>query len=71
MKNLFNRLKPEFLEKLEIEKEVFPSTLDSLFIELKEVTNWIDLSYSAICILTVHLGLRDYSPSSINEIFND
>ena len=70
MKNLFNRLKPEYLERLEIEREVFSATLDSLFIELKKVTNWIDLSYSSICILKVHLDLRDYSPSSIDEIFN-
>ena len=71
MKNLFSRLKPEYLERLEIEREVFLATLDSLFIELKKVTNWIDLSYSSICILKVHLDLPDYSPNSIDEIFND
>ena len=71
MKNLFNRLKPEFLERLEIEQKIFESTINQLFIDLKKNKYWFDLSYSTICTLKVHLYLSDYSPSSIDNLFEE
>lgn len=71
MKTLFERLKPEVLERLEIERAVFPSTINDLYIDLKNTNNWLDLKYQFICILKVHLDLEDYSPSKIDELFKE
>jgi hypothetical protein len=71
MKTLFKRLKPEVLERLEIERQVFPSTINDLYIDLQNNNNWLDLKYQFICILKVHLDLEDYSPSKIDELFNE
>jgi hypothetical protein len=71
MKTLFERLKPKVLERLEFENIVFHSTINALYIELQNTYNWLDLKYQSICILKVHLDLEDYSPSKINELFNE
>ena len=71
MKTLFERLKPEVLERLESENILFPSTIKSLCIDLQNNNNWLDLKYQSICILKMHSHLEDYSPSKINELFNE
>lgn len=70
MTNLFNRLKPEVLELLLIEQLAFPSTINQLLKQLESNNSWLDLTYGNICTLKVHLDLKDYSPDSIDKLFN-
>ena len=44
MKTLFEELKPGFLEKLQQETELYPSTTERTILELKENISWLHLS---------------------------
>lgn len=71
MKNLFERLKPEHLQKLESFKSQYEITIDILFNSLKKNKFFTGLSYGSICSLNYFLGLKDYSPTSIHNLFDN
>jgi hypothetical protein len=68
---LFEKLKDEHVITLHQVWHEYPSTIDALFDELNGKYYWIELSYKSICMLKSELGLKDYSPVSISEIFTD
>ena len=71
MKNLFERLKPEHIEKLEKEEIKYQLLVKNLKNELKLNTFWADLTYSCIFTLLSHLDIYDYSPSTIQNLFDN
>lgn len=68
--NLLERLSPEHLEMLKAEEERFPTTIKNLRTELANTNHWIDLTYQGIHTLALHLDLKDYSPSTISNLFD-
>ena len=71
MKNLFERLKPEHIQKLKDKESLYPKTIPFLFSELEKNTFWADLTYSCIFTLLTHLNLYDYSPTTIQNLFEN
>ena len=71
MKNLFERLKPEYLEMLKNAETLYPSSIPSLFFALKSNHFWCDLSYHCIFSLLNHLDIYDYSPTTIINLFEN
>ena len=71
MRNLLDRLKPEHIKKLKEAENLYPSTIPSLFMELKSNNFWCDLTYSWAFVLVTHLDLYDYSPTTIQNLFTD
>jgi hypothetical protein len=68
---LINRLSPEHLLMLKAEEINYPETTKRLIEELSNTTHWVDLKYSTICKLVFNLGIKDYSPSTIDKIFDN
>ena len=68
--NLLDRLSPEHLEVLKTDEERFPNTMKMLMTELANTNHWIDLTYQSIHTLYLHLELQDYSPTSVEKIFD-
>ena len=68
--NLLERLSPEHLEVLKAEEKKFPNSIKNLRTELANNNHWIDLTYQSIHTLYLHLNLKDYSPTSINNLFD-
>jgi hypothetical protein len=54
MKTLFDRLNPEVLEKLIIQQELFPNTMEKLFTDLQEKKFISDLLYDTILSIGSH-----------------
>lgn len=54
MKTLFERLKPEVIEKLIIQEEQFPNTMEKLFTNLQENKFISDLKYDTILSIGSH-----------------
>ena len=54
MKTLFERLKPEVIEKLIIQEELFPNTMEKLFTDLQEKKFISDLLYDTILSIGSH-----------------
>jgi len=71
MKTLLDRLKDEHVIVLHHIGKDFPYTINAVFYALKENTRWTDLTYEMICILNNNLELKDYSPTTISNLFND
>ena len=71
MRNLFERLKPEHLEKLNEIGHLYPATKIVLFSALKSNNFWSDLTYSCIFTLLNYLDIYDYSPHTIQSIFDN
>ena len=71
MSNLLQRLKPEYLDKLEDEAKDFPSIVGYIYKQLELNTRWVDLSYGFVCELLRHLRVKDYSPSAVANLFED
>jgi len=71
MRNLFERLKPEHIQKLKEAQTEYPGTIPSLFLELKSNNFWCDLTYSWAFLLVSHLDLYDYSPETIENLFQN
>jgi len=71
MKNLFERLKPEYLEIFEDVEFLYP--LSTKYLKEELITNyyWFDLKYSNVVALLNYLRKFDYSPSTIESIFNN
>lgn len=70
MRNLFERLKPEHLQRLKDVEFIYPSTIPIIIQNLELNNFWSDLSYDCIFTLLNHLGIFDYSPSTIESIFD-
>ena len=71
MRNLFERLKPEHIEKLKSLEYLYPSTIPIIIQNLELNNFWSDLSYECIFTLLNHLGIFDYSPTAIERLFNN
>jgi hypothetical protein len=71
MRNLFERLKPEHIQKLEEAQTLYPATIPNLFLELELNTFWADLTYSCVFTLVSYLDLYDYSPCAIENLFDN
>lgn len=71
MRNLFERLKPEHLKKLNEIGDLYPATKIGLISALELNNFWADLSYSNIFALISHLDLYDYSPHTIESLFEN
>lgn len=69
--NLLERLSPEHLEMLKAEEQKFPFTIKNLIAELESNTHFLDLTYQTILKLFLHLGLKDYSVSSVEKLFDN
>ena len=68
--NLLDRLSPEHLDRLKTDEARFPNTMKMLIKELANTNHWIDLTYQSIHTLYLHLELQDYSPTSVEKIFD-
>ena len=68
--SLLERMSQEHLEMLKVEEQRFPTTIKNLRSELANNTHWIELSYQSIHTLYLHLDLKDYSPSTISNLFD-
>jgi len=71
MRNLFERLKPEHIEKLKEAQTLYPSTIPNIFLELELNTFWVGLTYSCVFTLLSYLDIYDYSPSTIESLFEN
>lgn len=69
--SLYYRLNPTHLEYLLSTEPSFPFTISCVLDELREKSNWGSLSYETISQLVVFLKLPDYSPSTIDSLFNN
>ena len=68
--NLLERLRPEHLEMLKVEEQRFTTTIKNLRTELSNNTHWIELTYQSVHTLALHLDLKDYSPSTLSNLFD-
>jgi DNA-binding PadR family transcriptional regulator len=68
--NLLERLSPKHLLMIKAEEVNYPETIQRVIKELSNTTHWVDLKYSTIYTLLFNLKIYDYSPSTINKIFD-
>ena len=68
--SLYYRLNPVHLEYLLSTEPSFPYTIGGVLDELRTETNWTRLSYDSVCNLHNFLSLSDYSPTTIDKLFN-
>ena len=71
MKNLYDRLSPENQDKLKQELKLYPKSVQSVIDDLNKNEYWLDLTYDKITMLVTYLNLKDYSPVTINKLFNN
>lgn len=71
MRNLFNRLTLEHQERLEELCEEYPNTVSYIKYELINNLYWSELKYNTAITLVIFLDLYDYSPSTIENLFNN
>ena len=66
----YYRLNPTHLEYLLSTEPSFPFTIGGVLDELRTEVNWVRLSYDSVCNLVNFLSLSDYSPTTIDKLFN-
>ena len=71
MRNLLERLKPEYLKIISDEEVKYPFSTMQVQNELLGTNHWVDLKYSTIFYLCSTLRIYDYSPSAIEKLFRD
>lgn len=71
MTKLINRMRPSYLAELKDIEKLYPKSLTSCFKELNEKYFWTDLSYASVGVLVNHLGINDYNPSAVAQIFEN
>jgi len=71
MRNLFERLKPEYLKMIEDEEINFPFSAKHLQDKLKSTNHLIDLEYGTVISLLTFLGLFNYTPATLYKLFNN
>jgi hypothetical protein len=69
--NLLERLSPEHLEMLKKDEVLYPHAIKNLCKELSELEYWCDLKYSTVLNLIVYLRIKDYSPTSVEKLFDN
>lgn len=69
--SLLSRLKPEYCQILEEEKNLYPATVDIILNELDKLNFYVNLKYSTICFLVYTFKLRTYDPLTIQKLFLD
>lgn len=69
--SLLDRLKPEYLKMLKDEEIRFPFSAKNLQDKLANTNHWVDLEYGTVINLFVCLNLMDYTPASLDKIFNN
>jgi len=70
MKTLFENLKPEFLEKLEQETALYPTTTERTIKELKENISWLHLSVNTAQNLCMLDNNKNLSIINLSNLFN-
>jgi hypothetical protein len=68
--NLLDRLKPEYLEKLELTKEQFPQMYKNVKTILKNKDFYSELTIGEGVSLCLYLDI-DFNIGNINELFNE
>ena len=71
MRNLFERLKPEYIQKLKESEILYPCSIPAIIKSLEENNFWSDLTYSQVIIFLDHLDIYDLSPSTIQNLFEN
>lgn len=71
MKNLLKRLKPEYREMLEENRKIYPSSVSLIIEDLATNYFYTDLKYSVIGMLVSYFNLKDYSPTTIFNLFQE
>lgn len=69
MTKLIDRMKPSYLAELKDLENEYPLTIKGCIDEMSQKYFWTDLSYSTIGILVYYLGINDFNPSGISQLF--
>lgn len=69
MNNLYQRLKPEVLAKMQEEGKQYPYAIKALIEELQNSNSVLDLTYGSVISMTNFLDLPNYEISSILNLF--
>ncbi len=70
MKTLFEELKPEFLEKLNEETALYPTTTERTIKELKENISWLHLTVNTAQNLCMLDNNKNLSIINLSNLFN-
>ena len=68
--SLLDRLKPEYLVMLKNEEIKYPFSAKHLQNKLASTNHWVDLEYGTVLILLTFLELFDYTPASLDKVFD-
>jgi hypothetical protein len=71
MKTLLDKLKDHHVIKLHHSENNQPNMVQSIFDDLNYHTHWLSLTYRTICCLVYYLDLPNYSPETIEKLFNE
>jgi hypothetical protein len=69
--SLYYRLNSKHLNYLLGCEPSFPFTIGNVLEELRTKSDWNTLSYETICNLVWSTGSSDYSPTTIETLFNN
>jgi hypothetical protein len=69
MKNLFERLRPEYKAKLDEQAKEFPNAVAAFFEELKSESFVMDINYGTAVSLSNFLELPNYDFVTISNLF--
>lgn len=70
-KFLIERMRVSYKETLMNEKVNYPFSINPVIKELETTKFFGELSYDTICTLVSHLGLKEYGPTAISEVFDN
>jgi len=68
--SLLDRLKPEYLLMLKNEEIKYPFSAKHLQNKLASTNHWVDLEYGTVINLLTFLELFDYTPASLDKVFD-
>ena len=68
MKNLLQRLKPEYLELLNEEAKTYPATVELFKRNLNKTANWLQLTYDDLITINRLLKVK-IDVTEINNLF--
>lgn len=69
--NLYKRLKPEYREMLKEAQKKYPNSVDMMLEDLEYTHFYTDLRYSTVCMMVNYFDLKEYNPSTIDNLFNN
>jgi hypothetical protein len=67
---LIERMRVSYREELERQLEIYPSSLSYLVEELTTKRFYTELTYESITLLG-YIGVTDFNPMSISEVFDN